>query len=69
MKSVFSEGNTVLLCFTSTTVGTNTILFHPAKEDQWASLKKSKPNLSLNLLFCYAATKKGGTDQMLVCQS
>lgn len=37
-------------------------LFNAAKEYKCVSLEKPKPNLSFNLLFCNAATKKGGTD-------
>lgn len=43
-------------------------LFNAAEEYKIVSLEKPKPNLSLSLLFCHAAMKKGGTDQTLVCQ-
>lgn len=60
--SVFSEGNTVHLCLTLIPVRVNMSPFNAAKEYKCISLEKPKPNLSLNLLFCNAATKKGGTD-------
>lgn len=62
MMSVFSESNTVHLRLTLTAVRIHTNLFNATKEYKCVSLKKPKPNLYLNCLFCSAATKKDGTE-------